>query len=66
VDHVGRRHREPDRLAGASSSPALAGTPGFAWDTTMEEFRRVTEVTYYGQVHGTVAALELTRPRNSG
>jgi NAD(P)-dependent dehydrogenase (short-subunit alcohol dehydrogenase family) len=45
---------------------AFAGTLAFAWDTTMEEFRRVTEVTYYGQVHGTLAALELMRPRNRG
>jgi NAD(P)-dependent dehydrogenase (short-subunit alcohol dehydrogenase family) len=45
---------------------AFAGTLAFAWDTSMEEFRRATEVTYYGQVHGTLAALELMRPRNRG
>jgi NAD(P)-dependent dehydrogenase (short-subunit alcohol dehydrogenase family) len=45
---------------------AFAGTLAFAWDTSMEEFRRVTEVTYYGQVHGTLAALEFMRPRNRG
>lgn len=33
---------------------------------TPEEFRRGTEVTYLGQVHGTMAALSLMRPRNSG
>lgn len=31
-----------------------------------EEFRRVTEVTYLGQVHGTMAALKHMRPRNQG
>ncbi|KGK82205.1 short-chain dehydrogenase [Stutzerimonas degradans] len=31
-----------------------------------EEIRRVTEVTYLGTVHGTLAALELMRPRNRG
>jgi short-subunit dehydrogenase len=31
-----------------------------------EEFRRVTEVTYLGMVHGTMAALRHMRPRNSG
>jgi short-subunit dehydrogenase len=35
-------------------------------DVTPEEFRRVTEVTYLGYVHGTMAALRLMQPRNSG
>ena len=35
-------------------------------DITPEEFRRVTEVTYLGQVHGTMAALKHMRPRNEG
>jgi len=33
---------------------------------TPEEFRRVTEVTYLGFVHGTLAALEHMRSRNRG
>jgi short-subunit dehydrogenase len=33
---------------------------------TAEEFRRVTEVTYLGYVHGTLAALKHMRPRNRG
>ena len=33
---------------------------------TPEEFRRVTEVTYLGYVHGTLAALHHMRPRNAG
>jgi short-subunit dehydrogenase len=35
-------------------------------DITPEEFRRSTEVTYLGQVHGTIIALGLMRPRNRG
>ena len=31
-----------------------------------EEYRRVTEVTYLGVVHGTLAALRRMRPRDSG
>ena len=33
---------------------------------TPEEFRRVTEVTYLGQVHGTLAALRYMRRRGTG
>ncbi|HEY1933238.1 MAG TPA: SDR family oxidoreductase [Acetobacteraceae bacterium] len=33
---------------------------------TPEEFRRATEVTYLGQVHGTMIALSRMRPRNRG
>ncbi len=35
-------------------------------DTTPEEFRRVTEVTYLGYVHGTLAALRRMQPRDEG
>jgi NAD(P)-dependent dehydrogenase (short-subunit alcohol dehydrogenase family) len=35
-------------------------------DTPPEEFRRVTEVTYLGTVHGTLAALRRMRPRDRG
>jgi short-subunit dehydrogenase len=35
-------------------------------DTTPEEFRRATEVTYLGQVHGTMSALRRMRMRNRG
>ncbi|HET7387673.1 MAG TPA: SDR family oxidoreductase [Nocardioidaceae bacterium] len=45
---------------------AFVGSLAFSWDTSMEEFRRMTEVTYYGQVHGTQAALRRMRPRNRG
>jgi NAD(P)-dependent dehydrogenase (short-subunit alcohol dehydrogenase family) len=36
------------------------------WNIAPEEFRRVTEVTYLGFVHGTMAALRHMRPRNRG
>jgi NAD(P)-dependent dehydrogenase (short-subunit alcohol dehydrogenase family) len=36
------------------------------WQMTPEEFRRVTEVTYLGFVHGTMAALRHMRPRDRG
>jgi short-subunit dehydrogenase len=35
-------------------------------ETSPEEFRRVTEVTYLGSVHGTMAALRRMRVRNRG
>ncbi|MDP9470595.1 MAG: SDR family oxidoreductase [Chloroflexota bacterium] len=35
-------------------------------EVTAEEFRRVTEVTYLGYVHGTQAALRRMRPRDRG
>jgi short-subunit dehydrogenase len=35
-------------------------------DTTPEEFKRATEVTYLGSVWGTMTALRRMRPRNSG
>ncbi|MEC9483946.1 MAG: SDR family oxidoreductase [Halomonas sp.] len=35
-------------------------------DMSPEEFRRVTEVTYLGYVHGTMAALKRMRARNHG
>jgi NAD(P)-dependent dehydrogenase (short-subunit alcohol dehydrogenase family) len=35
-------------------------------EITAEEFKRVTEVSYLGYVHGTMAALAKMRPRNRG
>jgi NAD(P)-dependent dehydrogenase (short-subunit alcohol dehydrogenase family) len=45
---------------------AFVGTLAFSWDTPLEEWRRVTDVTYMGQVHGTLVALERMRPRDRG
>lgn len=45
---------------------AMASMISPAIDMTAAEFRRVTEVTYLGYVHGTLAALKRMRPRNQG
>ncbi|MDG6110194.1 SDR family oxidoreductase [Dactylosporangium aurantiacum] len=45
---------------------AFTGNLRFFWDTPDEEYRRITEVTYLGQVNGTRIALEHMRPRNRG
>jgi NAD(P)-dependent dehydrogenase (short-subunit alcohol dehydrogenase family) len=45
---------------------AFVGTLAPFVDTDLEAFRRVTEVTYYGQVYGTRAALARMRPRGHG
>lgn len=45
---------------------AFVGTLAFAWDTTMEEYRRAMDVTFFGQVHGTLAALSRMRDRDRG
>jgi NAD(P)-dependent dehydrogenase (short-subunit alcohol dehydrogenase family) len=45
---------------------AFVGSLAFSWDTGMEEFRRITDVTYFGQVHGTLAALSRMRQRDRG
>ena len=45
---------------------AFAGSLAFFWDTSPKEYRRMTEVTYYGQVNGTRSALRVMRARDSG
>ncbi|HET7325729.1 MAG TPA: SDR family oxidoreductase [Nocardioidaceae bacterium] len=45
---------------------AFSGSLAFFWDTSMEEYRRMTEVTYFGQVYGTQVALQRMRPRDHG
>ena len=45
---------------------AMTTVFGAVADVTPEEFRRATEVTYLGQVWGTMAALEHMRPRDRG
>ncbi len=45
---------------------AFTGSLAFSWDTGTDLFRRITEVTYYGQVYGTLAALSVMRPRDAG
>src|SRR3954463_16100069 len=45
---------------------AMAAILAPFWEVEADEFRRVTEVTYLGQVYGTMAALKRMRPRVSG
>ena len=45
---------------------AFAGFLAPFEQVTMEEFHRVTDVSYHGFVHGTMAALKRMRPRDRG
>ena len=45
---------------------AFAGIFSPFMDMSEEEYRRVTDVTYFGQVHGTRAALKRMQPRDHG
>jgi short-subunit dehydrogenase len=45
---------------------AMVTVVGPVWEITAAEYRRVTEVTYLGYVHGTLAALEPMRKANRG
>jgi NADP-dependent 3-hydroxy acid dehydrogenase YdfG len=45
---------------------AMAAVLARVWETRAEDFRRTTEVTYLGYVHGTLAALARMRPRDRG
>jgi NAD(P)-dependent dehydrogenase (short-subunit alcohol dehydrogenase family) len=64
--------RAADRAAAAFGgidawvNNAMATVFGEVWTLTPDEYRRVTEVTYLGAVHGTMAALRHMRPRGRG
>lgn len=45
---------------------AMAATLSFVYATDAADFRRVTDVTYLGQVHGALAALRRMRDRDRG
>lgn len=45
---------------------AMTTVFAWSWDVTAAEWKRATEVTYLGQVHGTLAALARMRPRDRG
>ena len=45
---------------------AMATVFAYVWDTTPDEFRRASEVTYLGSVWGMHTALALMRPRDRG
>ena len=70
------RHEEVDAAAAAveahlgpidvwvNNAMATVFTP--SWDCHPDDFRRAVEVTFLGQVWGTMAALERMRPRDNG
>ncbi|MDX3910159.1 MAG: SDR family oxidoreductase [Sphingobium sp.] len=45
---------------------AFAGVMSQFLDMNLDDYRRVTDVTYHGQVHGTMAALKRMVPRDRG
>lgn len=45
---------------------AMATVVAPVWEVTADEYRRVTDVTYLGYVHGTLAALEIMRRQDRG
>ncbi|HVA59478.1 MAG TPA: SDR family oxidoreductase [Mycobacteriales bacterium] len=45
---------------------AFVGALAYFWDTSPDEYRRITDVTYFGQVNGVRVALERMRPRDAG
>lgn len=45
---------------------AFAGVMAPFLEMSLQDYKRVTEVTYLGQVHGTMAALKRMLPRNRG
>jgi NAD(P)-dependent dehydrogenase (short-subunit alcohol dehydrogenase family) len=45
---------------------AFVGALRYFWDTDDHLYRRITEVTYFGQVNGTRVALSRMRPRDRG
>lgn len=45
---------------------AFVGSLATFWDTDPHQYRRITDVSYLGQVNGTRAALALMRPRDRG
>jgi NAD(P)-dependent dehydrogenase (short-subunit alcohol dehydrogenase family) len=45
---------------------AFVGALRFFWDTDDDLYRRITDVTYMGNVNGTRVALSLMRPRDRG
>ena len=70
------RHEEVDAAAAETEKQlgpidvwvnnAMATVFSPSWDCYPDDFRRAVEVTFLGQVWGTMAALERMRPRNRG
>ncbi|HEY2577014.1 MAG TPA: SDR family oxidoreductase [Streptosporangiaceae bacterium] len=66
VDDAASRAEEHFGPIGTWINVAFASVFAPFAEITPEEFRRVTEVSYLGYVHGTMAALARMRPRDHG
>jgi len=66
VDAAAERVESELGPIGVWVNDAFVGSLARFWDTSPEEYRRMTEVTYFGQVNGTRAALRHMRPRDAG
>jgi len=66
VDDAARRIEEELGPIDLWVNNAMTTVFGRFWDCDPEDYRRATEVTYLGQVHGTMAALNRMRPRDKG
>lgn len=66
VDHAANRVIDELGQIDVWVNVAFVGSLSMSWDLSMAEHRRITEVTYYGQVHGTQAALKHMRARDRG
>jgi NAD(P)-dependent dehydrogenase (short-subunit alcohol dehydrogenase family) len=66
VEDAARRTEEAFGPLDAWINNAMLSVFAPIWQVTPAEFRRVTEVTYLGYVHGTLAALRRLMPRDRG
>src|SRR5688572_10161823 len=66
VEDAARRTEEAFGPLDAWINNAMLSVFAPIWQITPAEFRRVTEVTYLGYVHGTLAALRRLMPRDRG
>jgi len=69
LDQVASAARRVERELGPIDlwvNNAFSGALSYFVDTDDDEFRRITEVTYFGQVNGTRVALSHMRPRDRG
>jgi short-subunit dehydrogenase len=66
VEEAARRTEERFGPLDAWINNAMLSVFAPIWQTAPEEYRRVTEVTYLGYVHGTQAALRRMMPRDRG
>lgn len=66
VDGAATRAEEELGPIGVWINDAMTTVFGWFTETTADDYKRATEVTYLGQVHGTMAALARMEPRDRG